>query len=1187
MFGNMICSFYRYKCSQLTRCQKLHFHLTVILFFILPVFNAVFHSYSILIDIRQSGLLSKRVKHHNKRRLLITGRFEDNVKFCSLIFHFFFYNLLLLPLVILLLILRAGDVHPNPGPQSNETSCSASNTSDIYNFLNLPNHLSTVHYNVQSIPNKLDTLFAEFSFFDILSFSETWLHNEYLSDDLIFPSFHPPERKDRTGDRYGGVILYVKNTLSYTRRHDLEPNRLECIWIQIKSCNNRNILYGVFYRPPNSDSAYNSLMEDSIGLAMDSNITDVIITGDFNLNVMKESQFRKVESLCNEFNMTQCIDEPTHFTENSISTIDLLFVTNKESILTTGVGEPCLGLNMRYHCPVFGVFNFLKPRFKNIKRTVWKYDQGNYNELRASFTHFDWSSTHDSNINTYAAKIADVITDNASKFVPWKTVNINPQEPPWMNCAIKKQIRRRKRLYRKAKLSNNINHWSKFKSVRNNVISLIRQSKSNYYEHLSLKLKSGSLSPRDWWRTLKSMMSSQSSTSIPPLFDISKDLLITDEHEKANTLNNYFANQSCIDDSFSTLPDEHFRVIHEILDSIHVMPSEVLDVLKTLKKGKASGPDGINNRILIESAGQLAPHLCDLFNYSLITGSVPSSWKISNVCPIFKSGDPSLPSNYRPVSLLNNIEKVLERIIFKHVYNYLKDTNFFTPCQSGFMPGDSTVNQVTLLYNNICKALDDGLEFRAIFFDISKAFDKVWHKGLLFKLRRAGIRGNLLCWFSDYLSNRFQRVNIPGGISNLCHVQAGVPQGSILGPLLFLIYINDIVEDIQANINLFADDTSLSLIVSDPAAAGTVLQTDIDKITCWAQKWLVTFNPTKSESLLISRKRTTINHPGLFMSNTEIPSVTSHKHLGIILSNDGSWDLHIGKSIEKAWKRIGVLRLLKTRLDRLSLQIIYFSFIRPILEYGDVIWDNFPQGLKDQLDKAQNEAARIVTGCTKLVAIADLYQESGWETLSQRRRKHKLILFYKMVNGLAPNYLNILVPPTIGNSSSYNLRRPNNLRNIACRTRLYSSSFLPAVINDWNSLPDEIKNAESLSAFKYRLNVDKPCPRKLYFFGDRKIQILHARLRNRCSSLNEHLYLKKLVQSPLCRCGTVESTQHYFLECPTYSTQRNSLCQFISGITRFTLQTVLFGDENLNLLDNQRIFAAVHTYIRESRRFSL
>ena len=164
--------------------------------------------------------------------------------------------------------------------------------------------------------------------------------------------------------------MYVKNNMSYIRRHDLEPIGLVCIWVQIKSSNNRNILFGVFYRPPNSHSAYFSLIEESIGLAMDSNISDVIITGYFNLNVMKQYEFRKIESLCNEYNMDQCIDEPTHFTENSISTIDLLFVTNKESVLTTGVGDPCLGLTVRYHCPVFGVFNFLKPKTKNINRTI-------------------------------------------------------------------------------------------------------------------------------------------------------------------------------------------------------------------------------------------------------------------------------------------------------------------------------------------------------------------------------------------------------------------------------------------------------------------------------------------------------------------------------------------------------------------------------------------------------------------------------------------------------------------------------------------------------------------------------------------------------------------------------------------------------------------------------------------------
>ena len=271
-----------------------------------------------------------------------------------------------------------------------------------------------------------------------------------------------------------------------------------------------------------------------------------------------------------------------------------------------------------------------------------------------------------------------------------------------------------------------------------------------------------------------------------------------------------------------------------------------------------------------------------------------------------------------------------------------------------------------------------------------------------------------------------------------------------------MIYINDIVDDIRANINLFADDTSLSVVVSDPASAGTILQSDINKISQWAQKWLVKFNPSKSESLVISRKRVKPNHPRLFMLNTEIPSVNTHKHLGMYLTNDGSWGMHI----EKAWKRIGVMQFLKTRLDRLSLQINYFSFIRPILEYGDVIWDNLSQGLKDQLDKVQNEAARIVTGCTKLVSIVDLYREAGWETLGQRRRKHKLILFYKMMYGVAPNYLNNLIPPTVGSSSTYNLRRPNHLRTIACRSSLYSNSFFPAVINDLNDLPDEIRNAE-------------------------------------------------------------------------------------------------------------------------------
>ena len=563
------------------------------------------------------------------------------------------------------------------------------------------------------------------------------------------------------------------------------------------------------------------------------------------------------------------------------------------------------------------------------------------------------------------------------------------------------------------------------------------------------------------------------------------------------------------------------------------------------------------------------------------TSIFPSSWKISNVCPIFKSGDSAITSNYRPVSLLNTLAKVFERIIFKHVFNHLNDTNFFTPSQSGFLPGDSTVNQVVYLYDKICKALDEGLEIRVIFFDISKAFDKIWHKRLLYKLHKAGIGGKLLSWFSDYLSNRYQRVVLPGAVSDLSSINAGVPQGSILGPLLFLVYIYDKVNDIESNIDLFADDTSLSMVVGDPDTTGAILQTDINRIIDWANRWLVKFNPSKSESLIISRKRNKPVHPELFMSGVGIPSVQVHKvhkHLGIFISNDGSWDYHVNQSLTKAWKRIGIMRRLKLRLDRTSLQTIYFSFIRPILEYADVIWMNLSQYQKDQIEKVQNEAVRIVTGCSKLVSLTDLNKESGWETLSERKYKHKLI-FFLMVNRLSPSYLNSLVPDTIGSTSSYSLRDSHNIQNIACRTNLYLNSFLPSAFTDWNALPIDIRILGSLSAFKCYINRDKIIPKKLYFFGERRIQVIHARLRTNCSSLHQHLYFRNIIDSPLCACGEIESNQHYFFDCRYYREFRDRLFQSVSKITTVSLHTLLFGDETLSLADNEKIFSAVHSYI--------
>lgn len=227
----------------------------------------------------------------------------------------------------------------------------------------------------------------------------------------------------------------------------------------------------------------------------------------------------------------------------------------------------------------------------------------------------------------------------------------------------------------------------------------------------------------------------------------------------------------------------------------------------------------------------------------------------------------------------------------------------------------------------------------------------MWHKGRLYKLQLIGIAGSLLLWFKDYLNNRKQRVVLPGATSSWVDLKAGVPQGSILGPLLFLIYINDIVEDIHSTIRLFADDTSLYITVENPIIAAEHPNADLAKINLWATKWLVTFNPTKTESIIFSRKQNKPYHPPINMDQHQINQVNSHKHLGIIFSSNCTWHDHLEYIKAKAWHRINIMRKLKFILDRNSLQTIYISFIRPVLEYADVVWNNCTQYEANELEK--------------------------------------------------------------------------------------------------------------------------------------------------------------------------------------------------------------------------------------------
>eukprot|EP00916_Digyalum_oweni_P006721 GHVL01011503.1.p1 GENE.GHVL01011503.1~~GHVL01011503.1.p1 ORF type:complete len:354 (+),score=16.94 GHVL01011503.1:1058-2119(+) len=332
----------------------------------------------------------------------------------------------------------------------------------------------------------------------------------------------------------------------------------------------------------------------------------------------------------------------------------------------------------------------------------------------------------------------------------------------------------------------------------------------------------------------------------------------------------------------------------------------------------------------------------------------------------------------------------MERCVHSHVYTFLQRNDILTPAQSGFIPGDSTSCQLASIYDEFCLNYDMGITTQAVFCDVSKAFEKVWHKGLLYKLELVGIRGQLLKWFHDYLTNRHQAVVIKGAKSALKCIPAGVPQGSVLGPLLFLIYINDIVNDTESVIKLFADDTSMSMSLEDPTRRAQILNADLYKINTWAKQWKVKFNEAKTE--LLDIKRDNIPTEPIIFNNIVLENVNQHKHLGVILQNDCKWDFQVRSIIKKVTLLINCLRYYKYRLNRKSLETMYKSFVLPHFDYADIIWDNCTEYWSTALEKLHLEAIRTIIGGVRGTSHDKLYKESGFCNLKERRSRHKLII---------------------------------------------------------------------------------------------------------------------------------------------------------------------------------------------------
>jgi hypothetical protein len=769
--------------------------------------------------------------------------------------------------------------------------------------------------------------------------------------------------------------------------------------------------------------------------------------------------------------------------------------------------------------------------------------------------------------------------------MPSKRIRIRSNDAPWINDEIRLLITEKNKIHKLAKQSNSPDDWTKFRHARNELTSKIRERKRDYIQELDARACDASkFGTKEWWRLVKSFLSKKGmeSDEIPPIEQ--NNHVYYSNKDKAEAFNNYFISQSALGiDNDTDLPDV-------ITDSVPVLRTIILDVtnvanaLRSLKTNKAVGPDLIHNCILKASSNHITEPLTRFFNKCLSESKFPDPWKLAHVTPLYKKGQRELCSNYRPISLLSCVGKLFESCVHKYIYFFLSENKILSSSQSGFIPGDSTIYQLLSIYDNLCSSFDNGVTTQAVYLDITKAFDRVWHRGLLHKLESVGIIGPMLDWFRDYLSNRKQAVVIRGEKSEFKSILSGVPQGSVLGPLLFLIYINDIVENIRSDIKLFADDTSLSLPHDNPAIQADILNQDLNTIVEWSHKWKVDFNQTKTE--VVDYTQGSHQCERLTFDNFELEPINIHKHLGIIFQSNFKWDTHIQSIASKVTMLISCLSSYKYRLGRKTLEILYKSFVMPHFDYADVVWDSCTDTLSNLLEDLHLQAQRVITGTVRGTSHENLYKESGFTSLKDRRQRHKLLLYKKLTLGLCPDYLTDLLPPLVSSTNPYPRRRPQERVVPACRTETYRKSFFPSTTTIWNNLPLTIRNCTSLSEFKrYLSSFDSPVP-TYYYIGERNEQIAHCRLRLGMSDLNGHLYNRHLQIDSSCSCGfRCEDAHHYLLTCDNYTEARRNTIHTLPQ-EHTSINNLLFGSPGLQIQENVTIFVTVHEFIKQSKRFT-
>ena len=917
--------------------------------------------------------------------------------------------------------------------------------------------IKACYFNARSIRNKItdleELIFSED--YGVVGITESWIDTtkrDFLAE-FAFPGFSlfNSERPKKAG---GGVLLYIKSHFHPVLLSKRETDDTNLIFVQLKH-QSRKVVIGLVYRPPSQARNIDDELFEKI--AEISSQYESIIMGDFNISVANwgdelttHSGNALYENL-QESSLYQHVNHPTK--GNKI--LDLVFTTCDNLVNNVQVGTEFSNSDHR-------VINFnINVNDANLpvsKEKVLDYRRADFEKLRHSLANINWTDMTESNdIDVAWQKFTGKLNLAVQSSIPMRYRRSHKNlKPKWWTRDIKIKLAQKKRAYEKYRETNSQDDKLEHDRIRRHTKKLIRQNKRSYEIHVAAMSKSN---PKEFFSYVKKKK--VTSASIGPL-ETQDGEQTNNEEKMANTLNIFFASVFTKESTLVNPPTPASLNNGKCLNSFNYHENDVALAIDKMNVNKSPGPDQISPRILKEAKNEIVKPLTILFNLSLRTGIVPNDWKLANVTPIFKKGCKSQPGNYRPISLTSIVCKLMESVIRDKIITFLETNDIIKDSQHGFRNKRSCLSNLLDFYNDVFQMYDDTRAVDVIYLDFQKAFDKVPHRRLISKVKAHGITGNLSNWIENWLSDRKQRVVINGKSSDWTSVNSGVPQGSVLGPVLFIIYINDIDENITCRISKFADDTKITNTVCSEQQR-LCIQNDLNTLSRWSEDWQMSFNIDKCHVLHIGSHNPNVNY---VMNHSELKSVDEEKDLGVIISKNLKPHNQISKVVKTANKLVGFIgRTFSFKSEKVILTL-YNSLVRPHLEYCVQFWSPYYKKDIEKLEKIQRRVTKMIPRLRNK-SYENRLKDLDLFSLSKRRLRGDLIEVFKMFNG----YTNI------NPEKLFTRVRSNSTRNHGFKItgKRFSTTeakyfFTNRIVNIWNNLPFNVVNATTIETFKNRLD---------------------------------------------------------------------------------------------------------------------